>query len=85
MTTSATTVLRASYSIEPSVLRRFNETIPPRERSGVVQSLMEKALIEREKSLEMIASEFETHPDFATVRETSAAFEVCVSDGLKDM
>ncbi len=75
-------VLRASYSIDHTILRRFNETIPARERSRVVQSLMEKALVDREQSLEMIAEEFESHPDFAMARDTSNAFGVCVADGL---
>jgi len=77
-----TSVLRASFSIDPTILRRFNETIPARERSKVVQSLMEKALADRERSLEMIAEEFESHPDFAMARETANAFNVCVADGL---
>jgi hypothetical protein len=75
-------VLRASYSIDNTILRRFNETIPARERSRVVQSLMEKALVDRERSLELIAEEFESHPDFAMARETANAFGVCVADGL---
>lgn len=77
--------LRASYSIDPFVLRRFNETIPSRERSKVVQNLMEQALLERENALEQIAEELESHPDFAAARETARAFESLASDGLEGL
>ena len=77
--------LRASYSIDPFILRRFNETIPSRERSKVVQNLMEQALLSRGTALEQLAEELESHPDFAAVREMSRAFEVLAADGLDRM
>lgn len=77
--------LRASYSIDPLILRRFNETIPHRERSKVVQNLMEQALSAREAALEKLAEELETHPDFAAVRETASAFKALAADGLEGM
>lgn len=77
------TAVRASYSIDASVLRRFNNTIPVGERSKIVQLLMEQALLTRERTLEQIAEEFEQHPDFAQCRETVNAFDVCSSDGLE--
>jgi hypothetical protein len=76
--------LRASYTIEPDVLRKFNEIVPAGERSQVVQRLMEKALAERRKQLEAIAAEFETHPDFAQARADGEAFDATVADGLDD-
>ncbi len=83
MTTHTMNTIRASYSINPFILRRFNETIPSRERSRVVQSLMEAALLERETALERLAEELETHPDFVAVRETTHAFEILAADGLE--
>jgi hypothetical protein len=47
---TAHTALRASYSIDANVLRRFNDTIPAGERSKIVQSLMEQALLVRERN-----------------------------------
>jgi hypothetical protein len=80
---TAHTALRASYSIDANVLRRFNDTIPAGERSKIVQSLMEQALLVRERTLEQLAEEFENHPDFAQCRETVKAFDVCSNDGLE--
>src|SRR5438105_8678860 len=57
--------LRASYTIDPEVLLKFNELVPPGERSKIVQVLMRRALVERTGQLEALADEFETHPDFA--------------------
>ena len=76
--------LRASFTIAPEVLRKFNEVVPSGERSRLIERLMERALIERRARLEAIAEEFETHPDFAEARSVSDAFEVTVADGLDD-
>ena len=76
--------LRASYTIEPDLLHRFNELVPSGERSQLIQSLMVKAVAERQKALEAIAHEFETHPDFAVARADTAAFDVTIADGLDD-
>lgn len=56
-----------------------------RERSKIVQNLMEQALLARESALEQLAEELESHPDFAAVRETSRAFESLAADGLEDI
>ncbi len=80
---AAHAALRASYSIDANVLRRFNDTIPAGERSKIVQSLMEQALLVRECTLEQLAEEFEQHPDFVECRETVKAFDVCSNDGLE--
>ena len=50
--------LRASYTIAPEVLLRFNELVPSSERSRTVQSLMEGILNQRAKELEAVALEF---------------------------
>ncbi len=76
--------LRASYTIESDVLLKFNEMVPPGERSHLIQQLMERALAEREKRLEAIAMEFETHPDFAQARADGLAFDAAIADGLED-
>ena len=68
------TALRASYTIEPEVLLKFNEMVPAGERSQVIQSLMQSVLAKREKRLEAIAKEFESHPDFAKARADGEAF-----------
>ena len=76
--------LRASYTIEPDLLHKFNELVPSGERSQVIQTLMARAVAERQKTLEALAHEFETHPDFAAARAAASAFETTVNDGLDD-
>ncbi len=76
--------LRASYTISPKVLKRFNEVVPASERSRTIQRLMESILDEREKSLEALAEEFATHPDFAEARADTALWEATVRDGLEE-
>jgi len=75
---------RASYTIEPEILNRFNEMVPAGERSRVVQRLMKKAIAELSRPLSEIAAEFETHPDFAQARADAAAFDVAAKDGLDE-
>lgn len=74
--------LRASYSIAPEVLQRFNAIVPSSERSKTVQSLMESILERREKSLEEMALEFATHPDFAQARADALLWDETSLDGL---
>ncbi len=76
--------LRASYTISPEVLMRFNEVVPASERSRTIQSLMESILDKREKALEAIAEEFAAHPDFAQARADTVLWEATVRDGLID-
>jgi hypothetical protein len=40
----------------------------PNIRSQVIQSLMQRALAERQKRLEAVAEDFDTHPDFRIAR-----------------
>ena len=74
--------MRASYSISPEVLLRFNEVVPASERSSTVQSLMESILSRREQQLEAVAAEFESHPDFAVARADSSLWDATLLDGL---
>ena len=69
------TALRASYSIAPDVLLRFNALVPSSERSRTAQSLMEGIVAKREKVLEAVAQEFATHPDFAQARADSLLWD----------
>jgi hypothetical protein len=78
------TALRASYSISPDILNRFNELVPSSERSRTVQSLMESILKKRELQLEAVAKEFATHPDFAKARADSILWDVTSMDGLSE-
>ncbi len=65
--------LRASYSISPEVLQRFNAIVPFSQRSRTIQLQMERVLYanEQAKSVEQeaVALEFSSHPDFAQARE----------------
>jgi len=74
--------LRTSYTISPDVLSRFNAVVPASERSRTIQNLMERVLIEKEQTLEMIADEFSNHPDFEQARTDSLAWDTTISDGL---
>lgn len=76
--------LRATYSIAPEVLQRFNALVPSSERSRCVQALMESILERREKSLEAVASEFATHPDFAEARSDALLWDATLLDGLSE-
>ncbi len=78
------TALRASYSIAPEVLQRFNALVPSSERSKTVQLLMESILERREKNLEAIADEFATHPDFAEARADGLLWDATALDGLAE-
>lgn len=73
---------RASYSIDPEVLRRFNELVPASKRSQTVQALMESVLDRKRLELEALAQEFETHSDFAQARADTAVWHSVSSDGL---
>lgn len=73
---------RASYSIDPVVLQRFNELVPASKRSQTVQALMESVLNRKRLELEALALEFETHPDFAQARADVQLWDAVSSDGL---
>lgn len=75
---------RVIYSIDPQILSRFNAMFAPRERSKVVEKLMADTLAARERELEALALELESHPDFAQVRADALQWEATVGDGLDD-
>lgn len=79
------TALRASYSIAPDVLLRFNALVPARKRSQTVQLLMESILNQKESQLEALAHEFSTHPDFAQARADAQLWDNTVADGVADI
>ena len=82
-TTKITSTLRASYSIEPEVLLRFNELVRPGERSKTIENLIKNTLAEQERKITAIAEEFVSHPDFAQVRDDCDLWEkTTVADGL---
>ncbi len=77
--------LRASYSFQPAVLKRFNAVVPVSERSKVVEALLEQVALAREKELQSIADIYMTDPAFAQCREDEALWEkATVNDGLKN-
>lgn len=76
--------LRTSYSIAAEVLQRFNALVPSSERSKTVQALMESILERREQSLESVANEFATHPDFAEARADASLWDATLLDGLSE-
>ena len=77
-------VSRASYTIEPEVLSRFNAIVPSGERSKIIETYMKKALERREREAAAIAEEFMTSPDFVQARADSAYFaESALTDGLE--
>ncbi len=79
------TALRASYSIAPEVLLRFNALVPAKKRSRTVQALMESILNQKESHLEALADEFATHPDFAQARADALLWDNTVADGMTDI
>lgn len=79
-----TSTLRASYSISAPTLKRFNATIPPGERSKVVERFMRAALAERESALEKLAQEYMSDPAFAQCRKAASGWDATLSDGLED-
>lgn len=66
------------------VLQRANALAPFNERSKIVRSLMESILERREQSLEAVASEFATHPDFAEARADALLWDATSLDGLSE-
>ena len=78
------TASRAIYSINPDVLSRFNALFPPRERSKVVERMIQRALAERESGLLEAARKIESEPRFAAIREVSDDIERIVGEAVQD-
>ena len=64
--------VRVLYSIRPELVSRFNAVFKGRERSRVVERLMERAIEERESEVVAAVRLVETDPDFAPARAVSA-------------
>lgn len=75
---------RAIYSINPDVLSRFNALFPPRERSKVVEQMIQRALAERESGLLEAARKIESDSRFAAIREVSDDIERIVGEAVQD-
>ena len=76
-------VSRATFSIDRSVLDRFNRMIPAGDRSKYVENLLERDLKRRETTLDALASDLATHPDLKEVRADSELWsETGLMDGL---
>lgn len=78
------TASRAIYSINPDVLSRFNALFPPRERSKVVEQMIQRALAERESGLLEAARKIESDPRFAAIREVSDDIDRIAGEAVQD-
>jgi hypothetical protein len=65
------TTKRVLYSIHPEVLSRFNALFKGRDRSRAIESLMLKAINEREQEVVAAAKLIETDPAFSEYHEVS--------------
>ena len=72
--------VRVLYSIRPELVSRFNAVFKGRERSRVVERLMERAIEERESEVVAAARLVETDPDFAPVRAVSSDVDALSED-----
>lgn len=75
---------RAIYSINSDVLSRFNARFAPRERSRVVERMIQKALAEAESSLLEAARMIESDPRFAAIREVSDDIDRVAGEAVQD-
>lgn len=78
------TASRAIYSINADLLGRFNALFPPRERSKIVERMIQKALEEREHDLIEAVRKIETDPRFAAIREVSDDVGRVAGEALAD-
>ena len=62
---------RAVYSINADLLSRFNARFAPRERSKVVEQMIQKTLRQREPSPLAAARKIESDARFASIRAVS--------------
>ena len=78
------TASRAIYSINADLLSRFNALFAPRERSKVVEQMIQKALIERESGLLEAARLIESDPRFAAIRAVSDDIDRIAGEAVQD-
>ena len=79
-----TTASRAIYSINATLLGRFNAMFPPRERSKVVEQMIRKVLAEREQGLLDAARKIESDPRFGSIREVSDDIDRIAGEAVQD-
>ena len=79
------TASRAIYSINADLLSRFNAHFPARERSKIVERMIQKALEERERDLVEAARKIENDPKFAAIREVSDDIDRVAGEALQDL
>ena len=79
------TASRAIYSINADLLSRFNALFPARERSKIVERMIQKALEERERDLVEAARKIENDPKFAAIREVSYDIDRVAGEALQDL
>jgi len=78
---------RVLFSLSGEVMARFRAVVPHRERSRVIESLLQKELDtrerERETRLEDVARMVESHPDFQQVRKDSEYVERIAGEAIE--
>ena len=79
------TPTRAIYSINADLLSRFNALFPARERSKIIEGMIQKALEEREHDLVEAARKIETDPKFAAIREVSDDLDRVAGEAQSDL
>lgn len=78
------TASRAIYSIDADLLNRFNAMFAPRERSKMVERLIQSALEQREHSLLEAARKIESDPKFASIRAVSDDIDRIAGEAVQD-
>ena len=78
------TASRAIYSINPDLLGRFNAQFAPRERSKVVEQLIQQPLAARESGLLEAARKIESDPRFAAIRAVSDDGDRIAGEAVQD-
>lgn len=78
------TASRVIYSIEAELLSRFNAAFAPRERSKVVERLIQTVLDQREHSLIDAARKIESDPQMASIRAVSDDIDRIAGEALTD-
>ncbi len=78
------TASRAIYSIDADLLSRFNAVFAPRERSKMVERLIQSALEQREQGLLEAARKIESDPRFASIRAVSDDIDRIAGEAVPD-
>ena len=73
---------RAVYSIDADLFSRFNARFAPRERSKVVERMIQKTLSQREPSLLAAARKIESDARFVSIRAVSDDIDRIAGEGV---